>query len=234
MRWWFTFFLVSALAIGQSKPAAPAGEQADAQGAGNTLTIPAGTRIPVALKQAISTKNARQGDPVYAATAFPFVLNDRVVVPAGTYVQGRIMHVQRAGRVHGRAEVLIHFTSLIFPTGYTVMLPGAVENVPGADKGSIKDSEGTVRQDSQTAQKVGTVATSTGTGAVLGRVVSGSGKGAAIGAGVGGAAGAAIALLTRGNDLKLDAGSSIEMVIQRAIKLDGSRIGGGMQALQQP
>src|ERR1700730_16056540 len=90
------------------------------------LTIPAGTRIPLSLKQAISTKTAKDGDPVYAETAFPFVLNERVVVPAGTYIQGKIERTQRGGHVKGRAEVLIHFTSMIYPNGYTVMLGGSV------------------------------------------------------------------------------------------------------------
>lgn len=215
MRSLLITLLMSVLAVGQ----APAQNAND-----NTLTIPAGTKIPVALKQALSTKNARIGDPVYAATTFPFVLNDRIVVPAGTYVQGKISQVQRGGRVHGHAELLIHFTSLIYPSGYTVMLPGAVENVPGAEKTSMKGDEGTIRQDSQTAQKVGTVATTTGTGAVLGRVASGTGKGTAIGAGIGGAAGTAIALLTRGNDVRLPTGTTIEMVIQRDITLDASRV----------
>jgi len=90
----------------------------------NVLTIPAGTKLPLSLKQAISTKNAREGDAVYAETAFPFVLDERVVVPPGTYIQGKIVHVERGGRLKGRAEILIHFTSMIYPTGYTVMLPG--------------------------------------------------------------------------------------------------------------
>ena len=70
------------------------------------------------------------------------------MIPAGTYIQGKISRIQRAGRVKGRAELLMHFTSMIYPSGYTVMLPGSVENMPGADKTSMKDSEGTVRQDS--------------------------------------------------------------------------------------
>jgi hypothetical protein len=37
--------------------------------------------------------------------------------------------------------------------------------------------------------------------------------------------GTAIALLTRGNDVKLDAGTTLEMFIQRAVDLDPSRIG---------
>src|SRR5690349_17836156 len=185
--------------------------------------IPAGTKVPVALKHALSTKSAKEGDPVYAETTFPVALNDHMLIPAGTYVQGTISHVQRAGRIKGRAEVLMHFTTLIYPNGYTVMLPGSVENVPGADKTSMKGEEGTIRQDSQTGQKVGTVASTAGTGAVIGGLSRG-GKGAAVGAGIGGAVGTAIALLSRGNDVRLEPGTTIEMVIQRPIELDGTRL----------
>ena len=68
------------------------------------LTIPAGTRVPLSLKQAISTKTAKDGDPVYAETAFPFVVNERVVIPAGTYIQGKIERVQRGWARQGASR----------------------------------------------------------------------------------------------------------------------------------
>jgi hypothetical protein len=191
--------------------------------ASDALTIPAGTKVPLALKQSISTKNAKEGDPVYAATTFPVVINDRIVIPAGTYVQGRISQVKRGGRITGRAEVLMHFSTLIYPSGYTVVLPGAVENVPGAEKTSMKDEEGTIRQDSQTGEKAKTVATAAGTGAVVGGLSNGV-KGGLIGAGIGGGVGTAIGLLTRGNDVRMDAGTTLEMVIQREVALDPNRV----------
>jgi hypothetical protein len=194
-------------------PAKPASE----------LSIPAGTKFPVELKHAISTKGSREGDGVYAETTFPVVINGRVVIPAGTYVQGKISHIQRGGRIKGRAEVLMHFSTLIYPSGYTVLLPGSVENAPGVDKASVGDQEGTIRSDSQTGQKVGTVAAGAGTGAVVGGLSNG-GKGALIGAGAGGAVGTAIALLTRGNDVKMDAGTTLEVVIERDVPLDASRV----------
>jgi type IV secretion system protein VirB10 len=189
----------------------------------DTITIPVGSRIPLSLKQAISTKTAKEGDAVYAETTFPFVLNDRIVVPTGTYVQGKISHVKRGGHVKGRAEIMIHFTSLIYPSGYTVLLPGALENVPGAERSTVKGSEGTVQQDSDTKKKVGTVATTAGTGAAIGGITNGL-KGAGVGAGVGGAAGLAVAMLTRGGDVRLEPGTSVEMEIQREVQLDGHRI----------
>ena len=216
--------LVAVLASAQSNPATkPATDvSAPANNAGE-LTIPAGTKVPVALKHAVSSKGTREGDGVYAETTFPVVANGRVLIPAGTFVQGRVSHIQRGGHIKGRAEVLMHFTTLIYPSGYTVLLPGAVENAPGADKATVKDDEGTIRSDSQTGQKIGTVAGTAGTGAVVGGLSNG-GKGALIGAGVGGAVGTAIALLTRGNDVKLDAGTTLEIVIQREVPLDGSRV----------
>jgi type IV secretion system protein VirB10 len=138
-------------------------------------------------------------------------------------VQGVIDHVKRAGRVHGKAEILMHFTSMIYPTGYTVMLPGAVEGVPGAEHQKIKGQEGTIQQESQTKEKIGTAASTAATGAVIGGV-SGGGKGALIGSGIGGAAGMAIAMLTRGNDVRLEPGTGIEMVFQRELMLDTARV----------
>ncbi len=199
-------------------PAAPAVESEKP-----TLTIPAGTRIPLSLKQAISTKAAKDGDPVYAETAFPFVLNERVVIPAGTYIQGKIERVQRGGHVKGRAELLVHFTSMIYPNGYTVMLGGSVENTPGADKTSMKDSEGTIRQDSDAGKKAKEAVGTATTGAVIGAITNG-GKGAGIGAGIGGVAGLAVGMLSRGSDVRLEPGTSIEMEIQREVTVDASRI----------
>ena len=223
MRTAFALLLISLTTLAGAAPQQNQGGSSGASKNASTTTIPAGTKVPLSLKQAISTKTAKEGDAVYCETVFPVVQDGRMLIPAGTYVQGKISHIQRAGRVKGRAEVLMHFTTLIYPNGYTVMLPGSVENMPGAEKTSMKGPEGTVRQDSQTGEKVGTVASTGATGAVIG-AVSGGGKGALIGAGIGGAAGTAIALLTRGSDVRLQNGTSIEMVIQREVTLDSSRI----------
>ena len=215
------FLLLSACISAQTAPSSPAHTPASAQP--EMITIPAGTKVPLSLKQAISTKTAKEGDAVYAETTFPFALNDRIVIPTGTYVQGKISHVQRGGHVKGRAEVMIHFTSMIYPSGYTVLFPGSLENVPGAEHSTVKGSEGTVQQDSDTKKKVGTAASTAGTGAAIGGITNGW-KGAGIGAEIGGAAGAAIAMLTRGGDVRLEPGTSVEMEIQREVQVDAHRI----------
>src|ERR1700722_7893840 len=242
MRSVFAVLLISGVALGQAaSSASPAQTAPAANGSAqssdkstttsqnvNAAVIPAGSRIPLQLKQAISTKNAREGDSVYAETAFPFVLNEHVLGPPGTYIQGKISHVERAGHGHGRAEILMHFTSMIYPSGYTVMLPGSVENTPGAVDNSVKDSEGTIKQDSETGKKVEDAAKGGAYGGAVGGIggglASGGINGARIGAGAGAAAGIAWALLKRGSDVRLDVGTSIEMEIQRDVPLDSSRL----------
>jgi hypothetical protein len=212
-------------------PSNPAIPQQEGSAAGardiNAVVIPAGTRVPLTLAQAISTKNAREGDAVYARTAFPFVLNDRVLIPAGTYIQGKIMHTEHAGRSKKRAEILIHFTTMIYPSGYTVMLPGSVENTPGADNKTVKDKEGAIQQDKDTGKRVEDAAKGAavgGTVGTIGGVAAGGLNGARYGGLAGIAGGVAWALLKHGPELRLEVGTSIEMEIQRDIPLDGTRI----------
>ena len=191
---------------------------------GNAIVIPAGTQIPLKLAQAISTRNAKAGDAVYAETVFPVALNNRMVIPAGTYVQGRIAQVKRAGRVKGNAEFLMHFTTLVFRSGYTVMLPGSVEQMPGAEKQRVKDKEGTIQQDSNKGKDAGTVASTAGTGAMVGGLADRSLKGAALGGAAGAGAGLLVSLLTRGPDVTLPEGTSVQMVLQRPLQLDPAKI----------
>jgi hypothetical protein len=223
MRWMTGLVLplaLSAAIVGQEGATQPEVSPAKA----TTLEIPAGTKVALRLKQAISTKTAREGDAVYAETAFPIAIDDRILIPVGTYVQGKISHIQRGGHIKGRAELLIHFTSMIYPSGYTVMLPGALENVPGAEHATMKDSEGTIRQDSDTGKKMETVAKTAGTGAAIGGLGTGTWKGAGIGGGIGAGVGAAIGMLSRGGDVRLEPGTSVEMVIQRSVPLDRARL----------
>ena len=43
------------------------------------IEVPAGTHIPLVLHNAISTRSARAGDPVYLETLFPVMIDGRVV-----------------------------------------------------------------------------------------------------------------------------------------------------------
>jgi type IV secretion system protein VirB10 len=118
---------------------------------------------------------------------------------------------------------MMHFSTLIFPNGYTVSLPGAVDNVPGAEGGDVKSNEGKIQHEGEKGKDIGRAVGTTATGTVIGAAAGGL-KGAGIGAAAGGVTGLAIALLTRGSDVRLDAGTAVEMVFQRDVALEEARL----------
>src|SRR5437588_616435 len=155
---------------------------------GNLITVPSGTKVLLVLKNSLSTRNARPGDGVYLQSTFPVMAQGHVAIPAGTFVQGSVSSVKRSGRVKGRAEILVHFNTLIYPNGYTVSMPGALESSDSNDSQSVKDKEGTVQAAGGKGKDAATVATAAGTGGLIGglatRTMKGAGIGGALGAGV--------------------------------------------------
>ena len=184
----------SAPAVNDSRPAA----------ARKTYTVPAGTKVLLQLRSAINTKSAKPGDGVYLASTFPVVVGNRVMIPAGVYVQGTVDRVVRAGRVKGRAELDMHFTSIIFPNGTVVEIPGLVNSLPGASQQQVKDDgEGTIEQAGDKGRNAGKVAeVAVPTGGTVGSIGGlGAGhpvEGGLVGIGAGLAATGLAALFTRG------------------------------------
>ena len=231
----------AATAPAQSSPAspspedsAPAAVQADTTPAAasppasaeKTYTVSAGTKVLLQLRSAINTKSARPGDGVYLASTFPVVVGNRVLIPAGVYVQGVVDRVERAGRVKGKSQLYMHFTSIIFPNGTVVEIPGIVDSLPGARKQTVKDDgEGTIEQGGDKGRNAGKVAEiAIPTGGTVG-TIGGLGAGHPIAGGVAGiAAGAAavglVSLFTRGADVNIESGTQVEMVLQRPLLLE--------------
>jgi type IV secretion system protein VirB10 len=194
------------------------------------VLVPAGTKVLLALRSAIDTKSARPGDGVYLQSSFPVVVGDKVVIPAGIYVQGVVDDVVRPGRIKGRAAVHMHFTSMIFPNGKVVMIPGQVNSLPGSAGPRVKDAEGTIEQSGSKGKDAGTIAQTTATGAEVGTIAGAAsgnlGKGMLLGAATGGVVGLVTTLFTRGNDVNIPQGSSVEMVLQRPLQLEPSQLAG--------
>lgn len=186
------------------------------------IEVPGGTHIPLVLHNAISTRSARTGDPVYLETLFPVMIDGHVVIPAGSYMSGEVTEAKRAGRVKGRAELGIKLTTIILPNAYMVDLNAVPSNAGSGGSESV-NNEGKVVGDTDKASDAGTVIKSTAAGAGIG-AIAGSARGAGIGAGIGAAAGLGAVLLSRGPDAELPRGSTIEVVIDRSIFLEADKV----------
>jgi len=223
---------------GATPPPAPAAEAAQAPApataattpapaagvpaaAAKQILVPVGTHLPLVLHNGISTRNAKAGDPVYLETLFPILIDGRVVIPAGSYVSGEITEAKRPGRVKGRGEIMLHLTNMILPNGYSVSLL-ATPNDASTGGNDTVDKEGKIKGDSDKARDAATIAATTLPGAGIGAGVGGL-KGAGIGAGIGAAVGIAAVMLTRGPELELPRGSTLEVVLDRPVYLDPAR-----------
>lgn len=203
-------------------------------------TVPAGTKVLLQLRSAINTKSAKPGDGVYLGSTFPVVVGNRVMIPAGVYVQGVVDRVERAGRVKGKAQLDMHFTSIIFPNGSVVEVPGVVNNLPGATDQTVKNNgEGTVEQNPNKTRNAGKVAeVAIPTGGTIG-AIGGLHSGHPIGGGLAGiGAGLAVmgiaTLFTRGADVNIPNGTQVEMVLQRPLFLEDANLATGNGAGAAP
>ncbi len=86
-----------------------------------TLTIPAGTRLQLVLTHPVNSNSSSRGDQIFAQTTAPVILGDQVVIPGGSYVQGRVEKLSRNGT---RAEMLMQSVSLVLPDGYVAKAGG--------------------------------------------------------------------------------------------------------------
>ena len=210
----------------QTVSSAPDTETVAAVPARKTYTVPAGTKVLLQLRSAVNTKSAKPGDGVYLASTFPVVVGNRVMIPAGVYVQGVVDRVVHPGRVKGKAQLDMHFTSIIFPNGSVVEIPGVVDSLPGAKKQTVKDDgEGTIQQDGDKGRNAGEVAkiaipTGAGVGTIAGATVGHPISGGLAGLGAGLATVGLVSLFTRNADVDIPSGTQVEMALQRPLILE--------------
>ena len=180
--------------------------------------IPKGAHALLKLVNSITTRTAREGDYVYMKTATPIVADGAIVVPVDSYVTGVVTHAKRSGRVTGAAELSIRIDTLTLPSGQVVKVTPTLSSVDseGTDQ-KVVGRENEVKQGASKGADAERIATTGGAGAAIGGIADRSWKGAGIGAGIGGGVGLATVLLTRGREVELKQGTTIDVVFDRAI-----------------
>ena len=183
--------------------------------------IPQGAHVMLRMENSISTRTAQDGDYVYLRTGSPISVAGQVILPVGSYVQGVVSNTKRSGRVKGRAELAIRLETITLPSGSVYKFSPKVASVDsgGSDQRTV-GKEGAIEQGSTHLQDTARIAILAGYGAATGAIVDRSVAGAGIGGGVGGAVGLATVLLTRGKEVELRQGTSLDVVFDRPVTLE--------------
>jgi hypothetical protein len=241
----FAFGLFSGCALGQqslptapsaqldAQPAAPAAQVADER----PVTIPAGTRLSLVLTRPVDSRATHKGDSISAQVTAPVIINDQVVIPAGTFVQGQSQKLTRHGT---QAEMVLQSPSLVFANGYIAKLGEPV---------NIESDEWTTWNNPSDKTKAGMIAAplaGTGLGLLIGAatdktqttnlglmtVTTKSHSGLVAGAAIGGAIGfvTSMVLLARSHSFYVADGSPLNMSLPQPITLTEQQINAADQS----
>ena len=209
-----TLMFQPALLRGQNATAPAATPSSDTR-----IIVPANTTIPISLRNTISSRTAYVGQAIYCETVYPITVNDRIVIPVGSYVKGSVAQVVRPGRVKGTAKVGLRFESITLRSGVTRPLRATLSGYGGNGAQGFSRDEGKIEGESSKKQDAEKIASTGVEGALIG-AIAGGGRGAGIGAGGGGAAGLIWALATRGKELVLRPGTSLELQLTAPLTLE--------------
>lgn len=150
------------------------------------MTVPAGTHISIRTVDGIDSTKNHVGDRFQATLEEAIVLQDKVVVPKGNDVYGRLAESKESGKFTGRSELKLELTGIVV-NGVTVPVVTGEYELTGKSRGA-----------STAKRTVGGAAV----GSIIG-AIAGGGKGAAIGAGTGAGVGAASEIITKGDQVKV-------------------------------
>jgi len=84
--------------------------------------VPVGTVIPLKLESQINTLSASMGDQFNATLTSDIMINDKVVLPAGSVVRGTIGNMRKAGLFMKEGKVMLIFDHIVTPAGKQVPL----------------------------------------------------------------------------------------------------------------
>jgi hypothetical protein len=179
-----------------------------------TVTVPDGTQISIRLIDSLDSEKNQVGDQFRGTLSHSIMVGDRVAVPAGADVEGRVIDVKGAGHFSGSSLLSVELVGLSMG-GKRYELHTSEWRKEGAGRGK------------NTAAKVGGGAA---VGAVIG-AIAGGGKGAAIGSVIGAGAGTGAQAVTKGQQIKVPSESVMNFQLASSLTVTPGAVRGDRPVL---
>jgi hypothetical protein len=146
-----------------------------------------GTRLKAYLQTPISTRATAAGSRFSAAIQSDILRDGRVLLPAGTVIEGRITQIHGGRRISGASAIRMQPDEMVLPDHTRLRLDAEVTDLAHF-QGSHVNSEGTIVQNTHSTATLVVGGAVTGTAVVAGAMIGG-GVGAVVGLAVGAGAG---------------------------------------------
>lgn len=174
--------------------------------AGPSNQLPVGTMVKVRMARALSTKATLEGAEFTGELTEAVLRDGRVLLPAGSTVNGRVTDVHGGRRVTGPASIHLQPMAITLPDGTKYKMYGQVIDTSLYKKMKV-DEEGTMLGRDHKLATASALGLATGSGAAAGAVFGGW-PGALIGGVVGAGIGTAV-WLKQDRQQELPAGTKV-------------------------
>jgi hypothetical protein len=179
------------------------------------MTLPEGTRVYLQLNTPLSTRTSSEGDAFTAVVTEPVSIGEKIVIPKGSDVTGSVSRIQRPGRFKGKAVMTLQFQSISIPGRGQLTIVASLIGVDREGNRGVND-EGTIVGEGSEGRDAGRVIVPGLAGAGIG-TLAGGGKGAGIGAGVGVSIGLASVFTSRGKDIEIRRGATLDISLDKPL-----------------
>jgi hypothetical protein len=195
--------------IAQNQPLPPPSAAAPAppQPTFQTVTVQAGSDLPIRITETLDSATTQTGTPFNGVVVHDIVRDGLVAIPAGSAVSGTVIDAKDATHFKGSSVLSIQLTSLRRHRDL-ISISTDPYTVEGKGRGS------------NTAEKIGGGAA---IGAVLGGIFGG-GKGAAIGAGAGAGGGTILQGATRGQQVAIPSETVIRFRLTNSFNVSTAEV----------
>jgi len=178
------------------------------------IVVPADTPLGLEIRSTINSRTAYVGQPVYCVTIYPVVVDDRIVIPIGSFVRGQVTRLTRPGR-NRPAEIGLQFDKVTLPGGLTKPLRASLTGFSTTGEEEFNPEKEMIAGPRPKRHALASAAKSAAQWSAVGSMAAaGSNKGAVWGGTLGlagGAVGFVSVLSARGDELVLAPGANLEL-----------------------
>ena len=186
------------------------------------LTVPSGTHVSMTIVRAPQESQAKEGDRVYLRLRASLRLDAHTVIPARTLVVGVL--TSSAGIGFGMSSqhngMLLRLQTIVLPHNYRLPVSGRVEGTIGPPKDPAKSPSASNPVAGFTPEQLAAVGSFALVGGEIGRAMGKNPRDGMVGTLIGAGVGVATILAMNGNHVHLNAGNTVEAVLDQPQAVD--------------
>lgn len=186
---------------------------------GSVFIVPAGSNFQAVTTGELNSATMLLGQAVNLSLGQDFYYDNKLVAPAGSVVNGTVVHLKKASFAGRHGQLQIRFTSITTPYGQMIPIAGLIKTTDNT--GILKG--GTAKDTTKDYAKDLTIGAASGAvgGLVMGAVSDGSvGKGAALGTAIGAGIGLGKSFVDKGYNVVIPANSSLAIELSQPLTVN--------------